>query len=81
MIGNYRLIYEIPAGNKLGEGVQCRAATQTLWWTDIHACKLRTYNWQTKTLDTIPVPEPVGVFAFTTTKDILFEASLEKVGC
>lgn len=58
-------IGEISSGDQLGEGVQWHEATQSLWWTDILGQRLCVYDWNSKTLKKIEMPDAVGSFAFT----------------
>lgn len=70
----FRQIDEIPVGNSLGEGVQWRAADQSIWWTDILENKLYRYEWPSKSLHVFDVPEPLGSFAFTDQPSVILAA-------
>lgn len=59
------LVDEIAVGNSLGEGVQWRQADQSVWWTDIHGCKLYQLRWPSRELIQYGTPEPLTAFAFT----------------
>lgn len=52
----------VEAGNTLGEGVVWRASDQTVWWTDIQACRLFRLSWPARELKTFSLPERLGSF-------------------
>ena len=54
----------IPVGNTLGEGVLWDAASQTLWWTDIHERKLYRHDYRTRVTEMLPTPERLCSFGF-----------------
>lgn len=74
MSRNFTQIDEISVGNSLGEGVQWRVADQSIWWTDILGSKLYRYQWPTKNLQMINLPEPLGSFAFTEQPSVILVA-------
>jgi len=74
MTEKFKQIDEVSVGNRLGEGVQWRVSDQSIWWTDILENKLFRYDWQTKSLNVINVPEPLGSFAFTQRPSVILAA-------
>lgn len=59
-----RLLDVIETQNILGEGPLWNAQDGRLWWTDIHARRLHRLDVLTGQVDTLPMPERVGSFAF-----------------
>lgn len=60
----FEQIDELPVRNLLGEGIQWRAADQSVWWTDILDQKLYRCSWPDKDIAVYDTPEPLGSFAF-----------------
>jgi len=52
----------IDVGNTLGEGVVWRGSDQTVWWTDIQACRLFQMTWPACAVRSFPLPERLGSF-------------------
>lgn len=71
---NSSFIAEIDCGNQLGESVVWHEETQTIWWTDILACKLYSMSWPDQNLRIVETPEPLASFAFTTSLDVIVGA-------
>lgn len=55
----------IDVGNTLGEGVLWNSKEQSVWWTDIHECKLYRLTWPGRKLEVFDTPERLCAFAFT----------------
>ncbi|MBB6252901.1 SMP-30/gluconolactonase/LRE family protein [Nitrospirillum iridis] len=56
------LIAAFALGNTLGEGVTWDERDQSLWWTDIHECRLHRLDWASRTIETFAAPERVCSF-------------------
>ncbi len=61
--------YVIPAGAILGEGIQWHDGR--LWWTDIQGKTLGTWDWASRALHSVPLPERLGSFALTSRDSLL----------
>ncbi|QIL91329.1 SMP-30/gluconolactonase/LRE family protein [Microbulbifer sp. SH-1] len=64
----------IEVGNTLGEGVLWNHKEQSVWWTDIHACKLYRLTWPGRVLEVFDTPERLCAFAFTERDDCIVAA-------
>ena len=62
IIGN--LLFSLPVGNQLGEGVQWHIDTQSIWWTDIEGTCLYSYSVAEQAIQQHTMPERVGCFCF-----------------
>ncbi|WP_346839549.1 SMP-30/gluconolactonase/LRE family protein [Microbulbifer sp. SAOS-129_SWC] len=68
------LLDVIEVGNTLGEGVQWNARDQSVWWTDIQACRLYRLGWPDCQLEVFETPERLCAFAFTDRRDCIIAA-------
>mgnify|MGYP000238809109 CR=1 FL=1 len=57
-------IKSLPVGNVLGEGVLWHPDQQSLWWTDIHGCRLYRYHPDSDSLTEWSTPERLTAFGF-----------------
>lgn len=57
-------IKSLPVGNVLGEGVLWHPDQQSLWWTDIHGCRLYRYHPDSDSLTEWATPERLTAFGF-----------------
>ncbi|WP_295800141.1 SMP-30/gluconolactonase/LRE family protein [uncultured Microbulbifer sp.] len=64
----------IEVGNTLGEGVLWNSKEQSVWWTDIHECKLYRLTWPGRELEVFDTPERLCAFAFTDRDDCIVAA-------
>ncbi len=55
----------------LGEGPLYNQKENALYWTDIKAMRLFTYNLETKVVQSYPFSRPIGSFAFTSSDKII----------
>lgn len=69
-----RLIDVIEVENTLGEGVLWDARDQSVWWTDIQACRLYRMAWPSRKLEVFETPERLCAFAFTDRDDCIIAA-------
>ena len=63
------LLHSIPLQNKLGEGIIWHAASQSVWWTDIHGRFLYQLFWPSLQLNSYPLPERMSCFALLNPND------------
>ena len=55
----------LPVGNTLGECILWHSQHNTLWWTDIQASRLHSYDWTTGAApQTLDAPERITSFGF-----------------
>ena len=66
-----RLLKQLRLGNTLGEGVLWHPRQAHFWWTDIHACRLYTYDPAEDTVQDWQTPERLTAFGFTADDDRL----------
>ncbi|MBV1908436.1 MAG: SMP-30/gluconolactonase/LRE family protein [Kangiellaceae bacterium] len=59
-----QLLFTLPVGNQLGEGVQWHAESQSIWWTDIECSMLYQYCVTRKSTSHYPMPDRIASFAF-----------------
>jgi len=64
----------LQVGNTLGECVLWHSQHNTLWWTDIQASRLHTYDWTTGDLHTLETPERITSFGFVAASNNLITA-------
>ncbi|WP_160152442.1 SMP-30/gluconolactonase/LRE family protein [Microbulbifer sp. ALW1] len=64
----------IEVGNTLGEGVLWNHKEQSVWWTDIHECKLYRLSWPGRELEVFDTPERLCAFAFTDRENCIVAA-------
>ncbi|WGL16065.1 SMP-30/gluconolactonase/LRE family protein [Microbulbifer bruguierae] len=64
----------IEVGNTLGEGVLWNSTEQSVWWTDIHECKLYRLTWPGRELEVFDTPERLCAFAFTDRENCIVAA-------
>ena len=69
-----RLLEMLKVGNRLGEGVIYDERLDCLWWTDISSAVIYRYGLARKSIETWPMPEPVGCLALTGDPQILLLA-------
>lgn len=54
----------IATADTLGEGVLWHPGQQSLWWTDIHGCRLHRLDWDSRDLQSWATPERLTAFGF-----------------
>lgn len=69
-----RLLEILKVGNVLGEGVIYDERLDCLWWTDIKSAVIFRYRLARKSMETWPMPEPVGCLALTGDPQVLLLA-------
>lgn len=65
-----KLIQTLDVKNVLGEGVLWHAASQSLWWTDIHGQLLYRLDWQKQIVSHWTLPEGLTAFTVLSTKPV-----------
>lgn len=71
------LIETIPVSDQLGECVLWRDSDQTVWWTDVQACRLHRLAWPSLTLTTFETPQRLCSFGFLEGTDTSILAAFE----
>lgn len=64
----------IKAGNTLGEGIIWDDESQSIWWTDIEAKHLCSFDWRHQTMRRFPTVERLGSFGFIADSGLLIGA-------